>query len=78
MDKDAEILETIKTTLRDVMEIEIGDLDENTTLASLNLDSLDMVELTCFLEEEYCIDFGVPEGLNTIGDVIAYVKELDR
>ena len=38
----------------------------------------DMVELICELEEKCEIDFGEPEGLETIGDLIAYVASLQE
>ena len=35
-----------------------------------------MVELICDLEEKCDIDFGEPEGLATVGDLVAYVDGL--
>ena len=46
------------------------------TFDSLGIDSLDMVELICDLEEACEVDFGEPEGLNTVGDLVAYVDSL--
>ena len=39
-------------------------------------DSLDMVELICDLEEACEVDFGEPEGLVTVGDLVAYIDSL--
>ena len=44
--------------------------------ASLGIDSLDMVELICDLEEACEVDFGEPEGLVTVGDLVAYIASL--
>ena len=43
---------------------------------NLDIDSLDMVELICDLEEACEVDFGEPEGLNTVGDLVAYIDSL--
>ena len=42
----------------------------------LGIDSLDMVELICDLEDELGIDFGEPEGLTTTADLVAYIDAL--
>ena len=42
----------------------------------LGIDSLDMAELICSLEEELDIDFGEPEGIETIGQLVTYIEEL--
>ena len=55
-----------------------GLITEEATFESLGVDSLDMVELICELEEKCEIDFGEPEGLETIGDLIAYVASLQE
>ena len=35
-----------------------------------------MVELICELEDQLDIDFGEPEGLNTIDELVAYIDSL--
>ena len=35
-----------------------------------------MVELICELEERLDVDFGEPEGLETMGDLVEYVDNL--
>ncbi|MEG0218126.1 MAG: phosphopantetheine-binding protein, partial [Raoultibacter sp.] len=46
------------------------------TLESLGVDSLDMVELICDLEERCNTEFGEPDGLATIGDLVTYIDSL--
>ena len=46
------------------------------TFESLGIDSLDMVELICDLEEACEVDFGEPEGLVTVGDLVTYIDSL--
>ena len=64
-------LAIIKELLVENLDVEEGLITEEATFESLGVDSLDMVELICELEEKCEIDFGEPEGLETIGDLIA-------
>ena len=66
-------LAIIKELLVENLDVEEGLITEEATF-----DSLDMVELICELEEKCEIDFGEPEGLETIGDLIAYVASLQE
>ena len=71
-------LAIIKELLVENLDVEEGLITEEATFESLGVDSLDMVELICELEEKCDIDFGEPEGLETIGDLIAYVASLQE
>ena len=69
-------IDTIKAILQDKLDIDPAKVDGNSTFESLNVDSLDMVELICELEDQLNIDFGEPEGLNTIDELVAYIDSL--
>ena len=69
-------IDVIKDVLQENLDIEPEEVDEDSTFESLGIDSLDMVELICDLEERCEIDFGEPEGLETVGDLVAYIDEL--
>lgn len=71
-------LAIIKELLVENLDVEEGLITEEATFESLGVDSLDMVELICEVEEKCEIDFGEPEGLETIGDLIAYVASLQE
>ena len=51
-------------------------MTEDATFESLGVDSLDMVELICDLEERCDIEFGEPEGLSTVGQLVSYIDSL--
>ena len=76
--KVMDTLAIIKELLVENLDVEEGLITEEATFESLGVDSLDMVELICELEEKCEIDFGEPEGLETIGDLIAYVASLQE
>ena len=58
-----------------------GDIDGATvtadaTLDSLGIDSLDMVEFTCDIEERCEIEFEQPESIVTVADLVAHIDSL--
>lgn len=67
-------------TLREILDENLGiapeKVTEAATFADLDIDSLDLVETICELEDRLGIDFGEPEGLNCVGDVVAYIESL--
>lgn len=69
-------LEAIKSILQENLDIDPATVDEASTFDSLGIDSLDMVELICDLEERLEIDLGEPEGIETLGDFVSYVEGL--
>ena len=69
-------LDTIKDILQENLDIAPENVDEDSTFESLGVDSLDMVKLICELEERLDVDFGEPEGLETMSDLVEYVDSL--
>ena len=53
-------------------------ITEEATLDSLGIDSLDMVELICDLEEKCDVEFGEPEGIATMGQLVAHIDSLQQ
>ena len=68
--------DTIRKILGDNLSIEPEQIEEDTTLDSIDIDSLDLVELICDIEDAEGIDFGEPEGLETIGDIVEHIDSL--
>lgn len=71
-------IDTVKKLLEENLSIDPDTVTEDSTLESLDIDSLDMVELITDLEEEEDIDFGEPEGLETVGDICEHVDALKQ
>jgi len=69
-------IDTIRKILEDNLSIEPEQVEEDTTLDSIDIDSLDLVELICDIEDAEGIDFGEPEGLETIGDIVEHIDSL--
>ena len=62
--------------LRPLSDLDAEAITEEATLESLGIDSLDMVELICDLEEKCDIEFGEPEGIDTVGQLVAHIDSL--
>ena len=69
-------IDTIREVLVENLDLDADAITEEATLESLGVDSLDMVELICDIEEKCGINFGEPEGLATVGDIAAHIDSL--
>lgn len=69
-------LDTIKELLEENLDINPDDVTEESTFESLGIDSLDMVELICDLEERCDVEIGEPEGIETVGQLAEYIDSL--
>lgn len=69
-------IDTVREVLVENLDLDPEAITEDATIESLGIDSLDMAELTCEIEERCDIDFGEPAGLATIGDIVAHIDSL--
>ena len=70
------MFEKIQAYLANQLEISPDDITPETTFESLGIDSLDMAELICDIEERLDVEFGEPEGLETVGSLVEYIDSL--
>ena len=69
-------IDTVKEVLEENLDINPESVNDDSTFDSLGIDSLDMVELICDLEEKCDVDFGEPEGLKTVCELVEYIDSL--
>ena len=69
-------IDVIREILQENLDIDPASVTEESTFDSLDIDSLDMVEMICTLEDKLGIDFGEPEGLQNVGDVVKHIDSL--
>ena len=69
------MLERIIDYLSRTMDIPAEELDRDTTFESLQLDSLDTVEMVMDLEEELGIELELEDRITTIGELADYIEE---
>ena len=70
------MLEKVKEIVAEGLDVNAADLTEENNFESLGADSLDLFELVMALEDEYNVEIPAEEltDLNTVGDVIEYLK----
>lgn len=69
-------LETIQEILNENLDIDPTTVAADSTFESLSIDSLDMVELVCEIENRFDIELGEAEGLDTVGKLVDYIDGL--
>ena len=69
-------IDIIREILEENQGIDPAIVTEDATFETLGIDSLDTVELICELEDRLEIDFGEPEGLTTLGEMVEYIESL--
>ena len=68
------VFDRIRDIMVEQLSIEGSELGKDTSFEELGVDSLDIVELTMALEEEFEIEITVDEDMRTIGDLVAYIE----
>lgn len=71
-----ETLEIVKDVLAENLDINPDEVTQDATFDTLGVDSLDMVELICEIEDRCEVDFGEPSGLATVGQLVEYINSL--
>lgn len=69
-------IDIIKNILNENLDIEPEIVVEEASFEELGIDSLDMTELICAIEDECEVDFGEPESLETVGQLVEYIDSL--
>ena len=69
-------IDTLKDILHENLDIDAESVTFEASFEDLGIDSLDMVELISELEERCEIEFGEPEGLETVGQLVEYIDSL--
>ena len=69
-------IDSLKEILNENLDIEPEKVVESATFDELGIGSLDMAELICDIEERLDVEFGEPEGLETVGSLVEYIDSL--
>lgn len=69
-------LAVLKAILAENLDINPESVKSDSTFESLGIDSLDLLEIITELEDRLDIDFGEPEGLQNVGDLVNYLETL--
>lgn len=69
-------IDEVRAVLVENLDLDPEVVVPEATMESLGVDSLDMVELICDIEDRCDVEFGEPEGLKTVGDIVAHIDSL--
>ena len=69
------VYEKICEIIADKMDIDAGDIKMESTFESLQIDSLDMVEIVMDLESEFDISIEEAGNLKTVADLVNFMEE---
>ena len=70
-----EIYQKIVDTIVDAKGIDPDTIHYSSTFKDLNVDSLDIAEMTMTLEDEFGITIELEEGVNTIEDLVNLIMK---
>ncbi len=68
------VFEKIAAIIAEYKDIDVSEIDMDSTFESLDIDSLDTVEMVMQLEEELGVELELEEKLNTVGELVAFVE----
>ncbi len=69
-------LEKIISVLAEYKEMDKTDINADTTFESINLDSLDIVEIMMKLEDELNVTIEINPEIKTVGKLAEYIDSL--
>lgn len=69
-------IDEVRAVLVENLDLDPEVVVPEATMEGLGVDSLDMVELICDIEDRCEVEFGEPEGLKTVGDIVAHIDSL--
>ena len=69
------VFEKVQEIIVEELGKDAEEVKVETTFDELDADSLDVFQVISEIEDEFDIQIETEEGLNTVGDLIAYVEE---
>ena len=69
------VFEKVQEIIGEELGKDAEEVKVETTFDELDADSLDVFQVISEIEDEFDIQIETEEGLNTVGDLVAYVEE---
>ncbi|KFN87683.1 acyl carrier protein [Streptococcus equinus ATCC 33317] len=69
------VFEKVQEIIVEELGKEVDEVKMETTFDELDADSLDVFQAISEIEDAFDIQIETEEGLNTVGDLVAYVEE---
>ena len=67
-------IEKVKELLADHLEMDISEINDETTFEDLDIDSLDTVEIMMEMEDEFGIEIKPAEAGRSVKELVAYIE----
>lgn len=72
------VFEKVQEIIVEELGKDAEEVKVETTFDELDADSLDVFQVISEIEDEFDIQIETEEGLNTVGDLVAYVEEKSK
>ena len=72
------VFEKVQEIIVEELGKDAEEVKVETTFDELDADSLDVFQVISEIEDEFDIQIETEEGLNTVGDLVAYVEEITK
>ena len=72
------VFEKVQEIIVEELGKDAEEVKVETTFDELDADSLDVFQVISEIEDEFDIQIETEEGLNTVGDLVAYVEETTK
>ena len=69
------MFEKICEIINEKMDIDVSEISKDSTFESLDIDSLDMVEIIMDLEEAFDVELEDAQDLKTISDLMDFIEQ---
>ena len=69
------MFEKICEIINEKMDIDVSEISKDSTFESLDIDSLDMVEIIMDLEEAFDVELEDAQDLKTISDLMDFIEK---
>ena len=69
------MFEKICEIINEKMDIDVSEISKDSTFESLDIDSLDMVEIIMDLEEAFDVELEDAQDLKTIADLMSFIEQ---
>lgn len=69
------VFEKVQAIIVDELGKDAEEVQLSTTFEDLDADSLDLFQVISEIEDAFDIQIETEDGLNTVGDLVAYVEE---
>ncbi|MHB1313994.1 MAG: acyl carrier protein [Christensenellales bacterium] len=69
------LFKKVAEIIAEKMDMDVSEITMNSSFETMQIDSLDMVEIIMDLEEEFDVSIDTANDLKTVGDLVAFIEK---